>query len=144
MARLRSGLAGTLVLDTDGLAKLAAGDERARARLEVARRHRRRIVTAASTLPEVLHGGPRDAGVHRLLGDVEVIAIDAAAGRAAGELLGRLGLSGHRHALDALVAVVALAQRRPVLLLTSDPRDLGKLTEEPGRPRDERVAVVSV
>jgi len=144
VARLRSGLAGTLVLDADGLAKLAAGDERARARFEVARRHRRRIVTAASTLPEVLHGGPRDAGVHRLLGDVEVIAIDAAAGRAAGELLGRLGLSGHRHALDALVAVVALAQRRPVLLLTSDPRDLGKLTEEPGRPRDERVAVVSV
>ena len=144
MARLRRGVVGTLVLDADGLAKLAAGDVRARARFEVARLHRRRIVTAATTLPELLRGGPRDASVHRLLRDVEVITIDEAAGRAAGELLGRLGLSGHRHALDALVAVVALSQRRPVLLLTSDPRDLGKLTEEPGRPRDERIAVVSV
>lgn len=144
MARLRRGLTGTLVLDSDGLAKLAAGDARARARFEIARRHRRHIVTAATTLPEVLRGGPRDAGVHRLLGDVEVIPIDEAAGRAAGELLGRLGLSGHRHALDALVAVVALAQRRPVLLLTSDPRDLGLLTEEPGQPKDKRIAVVSV
>jgi len=102
------------------------------------------IVTAATTLTEVLRGGPRDAAVHRVLGDVEVIAIDEASGRAAGELLGRLGLSGHRHALDALIAVVALAQRRPVLLLTSDPRDLGRLTEEPGQPKDKRVAVVSV
>ena len=144
MARLRSGLAGTLVLDADGLAKLAAGDPRARARFEVARRHRRRIVTAASTLPEVLRGGPRDADVHRLLGDVEVISIDEAAGRAAGELLGRLGLSGHRHALDALLAVVALAQRRPVVVLTSDPRDLGRLTEESRQPADKRVVVVSV
>lgn len=144
MARLRRGLTGTLVLDADGLAKLAAGDARARARFEIARRHRRHIVTAATTLPEVLRGGPRNAGVHRLLGDVEVIPIDEAAGRAAGELLGRLGLSGHRHALDALVAVVALAQRRPVLLLTSDPRDLGLLTEEPGQPKDKRIAVVSV
>jgi predicted nucleic acid-binding protein len=126
------------------LAKLAAGDTRARVRFEVARRHRRRIVTAASTLTEVLRGGPRDAGVHRLLGDVEVIAIDEAAGRAAGELLGRLGLSGHRHALDALVAVVALSQPRPVLLLTSDPRDLAKLTEEPGQQKDKRIAVVPI
>jgi predicted nucleic acid-binding protein len=92
----------------------------------------------------VLRGGPRDAAVHRLLGDVEVIAIDKAAGRAAGELLGRLGLSGHRCALGALIAVVALSQRRPVLLLTSDPQDLGRLTEEPGQPKDKRIAVVSV
>lgn len=144
MARLRGGLAGTLVLDADGLAKLAAGDPQVRTVFEIARRHRRHIVTAATTLTEVLRGGPRDAAVHRLLGDVEVIAIDKAAGRAAGELLGRLGLSGHRNALDALVAVVALAQRRPVLLLTSDPRDLGRLTEEPGQPKDRRVAVVCV
>ena len=56
-----------------------------------------------------------------------MVAIDEADGRAAGELLGRR-LSGHRHAVDALLAAVALAQRRPVILLTSDPRDLGRLT----------------
>jgi hypothetical protein len=29
-------------------------------------------------------------------------------------------------------------------LLTSDPRDLEKLTEEPDRPKAERIAVVAV
>jgi predicted nucleic acid-binding protein len=101
-------------------------------------------VTAASTLAEVLRGGPRDAEVHRVLKEVEVVAIDEQVGRAAGELLGKTGMSGHSYALDALLAVVAMAQRRPVVLLTSDPRDLEKLTEEPERPKDERVAVVAV
>lgn len=95
-------------------------------------------------LRKVLRGGPRDAEIHRILKNVEVIGINGPLGRAAGELLGRTGLSGHRCALDALLAVVALTQPRPVVLLTSDPRDLVKLTHEPERPKAERVAVVSV
>jgi predicted nucleic acid-binding protein len=123
---------------------LATGNSLARARFELAKRYRRRIVTAASTLAEVLRGGQRDAEIHRILKNVEVIGIDWPLGRAAGELLGKAGLSGHRCALDALLAVVALAQPRPVVLLTSDPRDLGKLTEEPDRPKTERIAVIAV
>lgn len=144
MARLRGGVVGALVLDADGLTKLAAGDMNVRANFELARRYRRHIVTAASTLAEVLRGGHGDARMHRVLKDVEVVGIDKQCGRAAGELLGKCGLSGRRCALDALLAAVALAQPRPVVLLTSDPRDLGKLTEEPGRPRAERVAVVAI
>lgn len=82
--------------------------------------------------------------MHRVLGRLTVVAIDEPQGRAAGELLGRTGLSGHRSALDALLAVIALDQPRPVVLLTSDPKDLARLTEEPGRPRPERVEVVRV
>jgi len=144
MARLRRGITGALVFDADGLTKLATGNALARARFEVARRHRRHIVTAASTLAEVLRGGPRDAELHRVLKDVEVIEIDRQYGRAAGELLGKTGLSGHRCALDALLAVIAIAQPRPVVLLTSDPRDLAKLTEEPERAKDQRIAVLKV
>jgi len=144
VAKLRGGVVGALVLDAAGLTKLAAGDLATRARFETAKRHRGHIVTAASTLTEVLRGGQRDAEMHRILRDVEVIGIDGRFGRAAGELLGEAGLSGHRYALDALLAVVALAQRRPVVVLTSDPRDLEKLTEEPDRPKHERVAVVKV
>lgn len=143
MARL-PGVGGTLVLDAEGLCKLAARDRRAHKRFEVAREHRGTIVTAASTLAEVLRGGPKDAAIQHWLKVITVVPIDKEHGRAAGELLGRTGLSGHRCALDALLAVVALAQPRPVVLLTSDPRDLGKLTEEPGRPRAERVAVVAI
>ena len=143
MAGLR-GVGGTLVLDADGLSKLAARDRRAQTYFEAARAHRSRIITAASTLTEVLRGGPKDTAVHHWLKLIAVVPLDKELGRAAGELLGRTGLSGHRCALDALLAVVALAQPRPVVLLTSDPRDLEKLTYEPERPKVERVAVVTV
>jgi predicted nucleic acid-binding protein len=144
MARLRRGVVGTLVLDASALAKLASGDPHARARLELAKRYRRRIVTTAATLTEVLRGGQPDAELNRVLKDVEVIGIDAGFGRAAGELLGTTALSGHRGALDALLAVVAMAQPRPVVLLTSAPRNLGQLTAEPTRPKAERIAVVAI
>ncbi|MGH3897684.1 MAG: hypothetical protein ACRDTA_05400 [Pseudonocardiaceae bacterium] len=47
-------------------------------------------------------------------------------GRAAGGLLGSTGLSGAT--VDAVVAVIALRQPGPVLLVTSDPNDMAKLT----------------
>jgi predicted nucleic acid-binding protein len=144
MARLRGGVGGTLVLDAEGLVKLADGDLMTRHRYEAARRRQSDVVTAASTLAEVLRGGQRDAGLHRVLNRITVIPVDRQVGRAAGELLGRMGLSGHQHALDALLAVVALDQARPVVLLTSDPDDLTRLTEEPDRPAPERVAVLRV
>jgi predicted nucleic acid-binding protein len=144
VARLRGRIGGTLVLDAEGLVKLAAQDPAVYTRVKAARVRNGNVVTAASTLAEVLRGGPSDARMHRALGRMTVVPIDEAQGRSAGELLGRTGLSGHRHALDALLAVVALDQPRPVVLLTSDPRDLARLTEEPGRPRAQRVEVVRV
>jgi predicted nucleic acid-binding protein len=101
-------------------------------------------VTAASTIAEVMRGGPRDAKLHRVLSRITVVPIDKAIGRTAGELLGRAGLSGHRCTIDALLAAVALGQPRPVVLLTSDPDDLARLTEEADRPRTERIEVVRV
>jgi predicted nucleic acid-binding protein len=144
MAGLRGRVGGTLVLDAEGLVKLASGDPRARNLFETVRKRRGRIVTAASTLTEVLRGVPADAGVHRVLGRITVISIDQQHGRAAGERLGRCGLSGHRCALDALLAVVALDQPRPVVVLTSDSRDLGRLTEEPEIRKGQSVHVVRI
>ena len=144
MARLRGAVGGALALDAEGLVKLANGDPQARSRFEAARRRRSRVVTAASTLTEVLRGGARDTSVHRVLSRVTVVPIGEQQGRAAGELLGRTGLSGHRCALDALLAVIALAQPRPTVVLTSDPTDLARLTEEPGRPRSQRIEIVRV
>jgi predicted nucleic acid-binding protein len=144
VARLRGRVGGTLVLDAEGLAKLAADHPAVYARMKAARKRRSTVVTAASTLTEVLRGGPKDARMHRVLGRMTVVPIDKQQGRAAGELLGLTGLSGHRCALDALLAVVALAQPRPVVLLTSDTDDMRRLTEEPGRPRAERIEVARV
>jgi len=144
MARQRRVADGALVLDAQGLVKLAAGDPAVRALVQTAHRRYDNVVTAASTLAEVLRGGAADARIHRILQRVTVASIDKTTGRKAGELLGATGLTGHRCAVDAMLAVVALAQPRPVLLLTSDPDDMARLTEEPDRSKRDRIAVIKV
>ncbi len=144
MAGLPTRVGGALVLDAEGVVKLARGDLRTRQWFEAARTRRSEVVTAASTLAEILRGGARDAALYRVLNRITVVPVSKDHGRAAGELLGRTGLDGHRCAIDALLAAVALRQPRPVVLLTSDPADLAKLTEEPRRPMGERVAVIRV
>jgi len=144
MARQRRLADGALVLDAQGLVQLAAGDPAVRALVQTAHQRYDNVVTAASTLAEVLRGGAADARMHRVLQRVTVASIDKAVGRKAGELLGATGLSGHRCAVDAMLAAVALAQPRPALLLTSDPDDMARLTEEPNRSKRERIAVIKV
>ena len=102
------------------------------------------MAVSAITLTEVLRGGPRDAAVHRVLSRITVVPVSPEIARRAGELLGQTGLSGHRCAIDAVVAATALGLQRPVVLLTSDPDDLNRLVEEPGRPKVQRIAVVHV
>lgn len=143
MAELR-GRIGALVLDADGLVKLADGNSRAVSLAKDAYEANAPVIIAASTLTEVLRGGPRDAPVHRVIHRIEIASIDESLARRAGELLGRVGVSGHTHALDALVAVVAMDQPRPAVILTSDTEDMKLLVEEPQRARRERVAVVRV
>jgi predicted nucleic acid-binding protein len=82
--------------------------------------------------------------VHRVLSRITVIAVTEAIARRAGELLGTTGLSGHRCAIDAVVAATALDMERPAILLTSDPDDLNKLVEEPERPKAQRIVVARV
>jgi predicted nucleic acid-binding protein len=135
---------GTLVLDGEGLSKLAVGDARVRGYLDGARARGARVAVSAVTLTEALRGGPRDAAVHRVLVRIAVVPVTAAIARRAGELLGTTGLSGHRCAIDAVVAATALDLERPVVLLTSDPDDMNRLVEEPDRPKAQRIAVVHV
>jgi predicted nucleic acid-binding protein len=144
VAGLPERVGGGLVLDGEGIVKFAHGDKRTLRHLEAVWQRDADVVTAASALAEVLRGEPRDAKLHRVLKEITVVPVDKALGRAAGELLGRAGLSGHRCTIDALLAAVALGQPRPVVLLTSDPDDMARLTDEPGRPRAERIAVVRV
>ena len=127
-----------------GAGPIAAGNSRAVSFAKDAYDLQAPVIVAASTLAEVLPGGGRDSDVHRVLRRIDVSPIDKTKARAAGELLGRLGLSGHENALDALVAVVALAQPRPVVLLTSHTDDMTRLTHEAGRPARERIAVVRI
>lgn len=116
----------TVVLDSDGLSKIARGDVRAEAQLTAALQRQASVLVPAATLTEVLRGGARDAAVHRVLKGMDVVDITASLGRAAGELIGR---TEGATALDAIVATVARSQPGPVVLLTSDVADLRALTE---------------
>jgi predicted nucleic acid-binding protein len=144
VAGQRVVVGGTLVLDSEGVSKLAAGDGRTRAYFDSARARRAKVAASAITLTETLRGGPRDAVVHRVLSRVTVVPVTAQIARRAGELLGATGLSGHRCAIDAVVAATALELERPIVLLTSDPDDMNRLVEEPDRPKTERIIVFRV
>lgn len=132
------------MLDAQGLAKFAAGDRIIRILALKTQQRGGRIITAASTLTETLRGKPSDAKVHRVLRDVDVVPISEVLGRKAGELLGATGMSGHRNTVDALLATIALAQSRPTLLVTSDPDDMARLTEEPHRRKTDRIAIIKI
>ncbi len=140
----RIATGGTLVLDAEGLSKLAAGDARIRGYLGSARARGARVAVSAITLTEALGGGRRDAALYRVLSRITVVPVTAEIAHRAGEMLGTAGLSGHRCAIDAVVAATALEMERPVVLLTSDPDDLNKLVEEPDLAKAQRIAVVRV
>jgi predicted nucleic acid-binding protein len=82
--------------------------------------------------------------VHRVLSRITVLPVTAEIARQAGELLGQTGLSGHRCAIDAVVAATASDLEHPVVFLTSDPDDLAALAEAPERPKAQRILLVHV
>lgn len=59
---------------------------------------------------------------------VEPFTVELA--KEATELLRNTGLSGHKYAIDAMVAVTAMRQSGPVVLLTSDVDDMSKLCDK--------------
>lgn len=74
-------------------------------------------------LAQAWRGGPQ-ALLSRLLGGCLVVSIEEDAGRAAGRACAAAGTSD---VVDALVVVLALAHGAAVV--TSDPRDLGRLAD---------------
>lgn len=64
------------------------------------------------------------------LSRVKVEPVTENAARASAELLKAAGLHGHKHAIDATVAEMALRQPGPVVILTSDVDDMARLCGE--------------
>ena len=119
--------AHALVLDSEGLAKAAGGDQRAVAWVARARELRLPLVLNAVTLTETLRGGGRDAPIRLLTRHAQVDAVDGPFAAEAGLLLGRIRRDD---TVDALVATTAIRLGRPAVILTSDRRDLSALTDE--------------
>jgi PIN domain len=119
--------AGTLVLDSEGLAKAVQHDRELTGWLALARADDLRVVTSAATLVEVVHPRLKRPALEWTLSRLVVEPVTEEIARRAAALLDDTGLHGHRHAIDAMLSATALASPAPVTVLTSDPKDLTAL-----------------
>ncbi|MFE2927848.1 type II toxin-antitoxin system VapC family toxin [Streptomyces goshikiensis] len=118
---------GTLVLDSEGLAKAVLRDRAVTAWLALARADDLRVITSAATLVEVVHPGINRPALEWTLSRLVVEPVTEHIARHAATLLADAGLHGHKYAIDAMLSATALASPGPVTVLTSDPEDLTAL-----------------
>ncbi|WP_322748904.1 MULTISPECIES: type II toxin-antitoxin system VapC family toxin [unclassified Frankia] len=124
MIRAPAAPGGTLVLDSEGLAKAVQRDREVTAWLALARADDMRVITSAATLVEVVHPRIRRPALEWTLSRIVVEPVTEDIARQAAALLSDAGLHGHQHAIDAMLCATALAVPGRVTVLTSDPDDL--------------------
>jgi hypothetical protein len=127
VARRKLSHEGTLVLDCEGLSKFVSDHEPVVALISEARKRGMEVVISALTIIEAVHQGTDKARLAWVLSGVRVVPVGDEEAKAASAMLIGAGLHGHKYAIDAAVAEMALRQRRPVVMLTSDIDDMAKL-----------------
>jgi hypothetical protein len=127
VARRKLSHEGTIVLDCEGLSKLVNDHEPVVALVAEARRRGMEVVISALTIIEAAHRRTDKARLSWILSGMRIVHVGDEEAKAASAMLIDAGLHGHKCAIDAAVAEVALRQRRPVVLLTSDIDDMTKL-----------------
>ncbi|MFF6877904.1 DNA-binding protein [Streptomyces sp. NPDC012474] len=118
---------GSLVLDSEGLAKAVLRDRTVTGWLALARADDLRVITSAATLVEVVHPRINRPALEWTLSRLIVEPVTEPIARHAAILLADAGLHGHKYAIDAILSAAALAAPAPVTILTSDPEDLTAL-----------------
>jgi len=118
---------GGVTLDAGPLIGLERGDSGVRDWVDFMTRGRALIGVPSPVLAEVWRGGARSARLARAVKSFEVVSLDAATARHAGELLAVVGGGA---TIDAMV--VATAAQRGDAVLTSDPDDLAPLAHAAG------------
>lgn len=127
MARRKLNHEGALVLDCEGLSKFVSDHEPVVALIAEARKRGMEVVISALTIIEAVHRRTDKARLAWVLSGIRIVHIGDEEARAASAMLINTGLHGHKYAVDAAVAEMALRQRRPVVMLTSDIDDMTKL-----------------
>lgn len=117
----------TVVLDSQGLSAWIAQDRKILAVFQVLHSMGADFVIGANTIVEVSHGRVNMPRLQWALSRVKVEPVTEGAAKASAELLKAAGLHGHKYAIDATVAEVALRQPGPVAVLTSDVDDMARL-----------------
>ncbi|WP_431972791.1 PIN domain-containing protein [Micromonospora haikouensis] len=117
----------SLVLDSQGFSRWIDQDRKVMRLFEQAERDGVDLAMSAATIIEVSHSGLDIARLNWLLSRIRVEAVTKESARRSAGLLKAAGLPGHKYAIDAMVAEVALRLPAPVAVLTSDVDDMVKL-----------------
>ncbi|MEY9943301.1 PIN domain-containing protein [Kitasatospora sp. GAS1066B] len=118
------------VLDCEALSLAVRGDRMMIARLDLAARGEAEVVTSPMTLAEAYDARTHEQRWDWVLSRVKVAELGRDQARQARRLLAEAGLQGHKYAIDAMLAVVALGQQGQVTVLTSDIDDLERLVPD--------------
>ena len=117
----------TVVLDSQGVSAWISQDRDVLAMIRSFHSMTASLVVGANTIVEVSHARVNTARLNWVLSQVKIEAVTEQAARASAALLKHTGLHGHKYAIDATVAEMALRQPGPVAMLTSDIDDMAKL-----------------
>ncbi|MFE2374005.1 type II toxin-antitoxin system VapC family toxin [Streptomyces sp. NPDC059398] len=118
----------SLVLDSEALSLLLRNDRGMAARIEASRQAGVPVLVSALTIVEAAHEKIDLARLEWVLSRLLVEPVSQKDSLSAGALLRDAGgLHGHKYAIDALVAALALRVPAPVIVLTSDRDDWSKL-----------------
>ncbi|GLW21303.1 DNA-binding protein [Microbispora triticiradicis] len=117
----------TVVLDSQGLSAWIAQDRKILAMFQVLHSMGADFVIGANTIVEVSHARVDVPRLQWVLSRVKVEPVTESAAKRSAELLKAAGLHGHKYAIDATIAEMALRQPGPVTMLTSDIDDMARL-----------------
>ncbi|TKT01396.1 type II toxin-antitoxin system VapC family toxin [Streptomyces lasalocidi] len=125
---MKEDAVSSVVLDSEALSLLLRNDRRLTAKIEAIRRAGVPVRISALTIVEAVHGKTDMPRLQWYLSRLRVEAVTSEDSLAAVNLLREAGgLHGHKHAIDALVAAMALRAPAPALILTSDRDDWTRL-----------------
>ncbi|MFC1442366.1 PIN domain-containing protein [Streptacidiphilus sp. N1-10] len=120
--------ARSLVLDSEAFSLLVQNDRRMAVRIEASRQAGVPVLLSVLTVVEAVQGKTDLARLKWTLSRLQVEPVSQEDSLTAVSLLREAGgLHGHKYAIDALVAALALRAPAPVVVLTSDRDDWSKL-----------------
>ncbi|PJE95797.1 hypothetical protein CUT44_21315 [Streptomyces carminius] len=115
------------LLDSEGLSQWVRGDRRMGLRIKKAERQSVRVMTTSMTMIEAYDPTRYKPAWQWALSRIHIEPVPEDLAKEAIELLKSAGLHGHKYAIDAALAAVALRQPGPVTVFTSDEDDMRKL-----------------
>ncbi|MFJ1756580.1 DNA-binding protein [Kitasatospora sp. NPDC088134] len=117
----------TVVLDSQGVSAWISQDRTVLAMIRSFHSMAADLVVCANTIVEIAHARVDTPRLNWVLSQVKIEVVTEQAARASAALLKQAGLHGHKYAIDATVAEMALRQPGPVAMLTPDVDDMRKL-----------------